>query len=257
MSDEKFFETPTKKTKLPLFMIERNKKIKGEYGRPDRWEKMPPQPYLQVAHRLVWFREEHPDWTISTREIFSDEKTSVFECVILTPEGRVIATGHKKETIAGFGDFMEKAETGSVGRALALCGFGTQFATDLDEGDRIVDSPVATLRDEQPTIVPAPPPAPPAAVMPPPMEDSRAALVNEFVRIGGVKGMKVQKELAAYASEILGRDVGKSLSAIKALSEEDLKAIVDRGLADIAQPLVPVDAVARLEESWTDTSSTT
>jgi hypothetical protein len=42
-----------------------------------------------------------------------------------------------------FPEFMEKAETGALGRALALIGYGTQFcADDLDEGDRIVDSPV-------------------------------------------------------------------------------------------------------------------
>ena len=250
MLDEKSVFVTPKGTKLPLFMIERNKKIK-EYGKPDRWEKMPPQPYLQVAHRLVWFREEHPDWTISTREIFSDDKTSVFECVILTPEGRAIATGHKKETIGDFGDFMEKAETGAVGRALALCGFGTQFATDLDEGDRIVDAPIApATAAPQPLTTPYPEPS--AAVMTTPMPDARAALVNEFVRIGGVKGMKVQKELAAYASEILGRDVGKSLGAIKALSEEDLKVIVDKGLADIVAPLGNADTAAKLEESWGD-----
>jgi hypothetical protein len=31
-----------------------------------------------------------------------------------------------------------------VGRALAMLGYGTQFAPELDEGDRIVDSPVET-----------------------------------------------------------------------------------------------------------------
>jgi ribosomal protein S27AE len=37
---------------------------------------------------------------------------------------------------------MEKAETGSVGRALSLCGYGTQFASELEEGQRIVDAPI-------------------------------------------------------------------------------------------------------------------
>ena len=36
----------------------------------------------------------------------------------------------------------EKAETKAVGRALAMLGYGTQFAPELDEGERIVDSPV-------------------------------------------------------------------------------------------------------------------
>ena len=38
---------------------------------------------------------------------------------------------------------MEKAETGSIGRALAYCGYGTQFCADeLDEAERIVDAPI-------------------------------------------------------------------------------------------------------------------
>jgi len=58
-------------------------------------------------------------------------------------KGRIIATSHKFESIQGFPDFIEKAETGSIGRALALIGYGTQFCADeLDEGSRIVDAPI-------------------------------------------------------------------------------------------------------------------
>ncbi len=52
------------------------------------------------------------------------------------------ATGTKSEKAASFPDFIEKAETGAIGRALAALGYGTQFAPDLDEAHRIVDSPV-------------------------------------------------------------------------------------------------------------------
>jgi hypothetical protein len=55
----------------------------------------------------------------------------------------VIATGTKAESRNGFTDYLEKAETGAIGRALALCGYGTQFAPELEEAERIVDSPVA------------------------------------------------------------------------------------------------------------------
>jgi hypothetical protein len=44
-------------------------------------------------------------------------------------------------------DFGPKAETGAIGRALAALGFGTQFAIELSEDDRIVDTPV----DRSPT----------------------------------------------------------------------------------------------------------
>ena len=35
-----------------------------------------------------------------------------------------------------------KAETGAVGRALAMCGYGTLQAPEFDEGERIADAPL-------------------------------------------------------------------------------------------------------------------
>ncbi len=99
--------------------------------------------YLPVAWRLVWFREEHPDWGIVTEPVHIDTEKgiAVFKATVYNAEGMAIGSGTKSETARGFVDFIEKAETGSIGRALAVCGFGTQFDPELDEGDRIVDSP--------------------------------------------------------------------------------------------------------------------
>ena len=113
------------------------------------------QVYLQVMYRLVWFREEHPDWTIQTNYVFLGDKHAVCRAEVLNSEGRLIATGHKREDAAHFNDFQEKAETGAIGRALALCGYGTQFAPELNEGTRIVDSPAGT-RNESATTSHAP-----------------------------------------------------------------------------------------------------
>ncbi len=52
------------------------------------------------------------------------------------------ATGTKSECAASFPDYIEKAETGAIGRALAALGYGTQFAPEFNEEHRIVDSPV-------------------------------------------------------------------------------------------------------------------
>lgn len=52
------------------------------------------------------------------------------------------ATGTKSENAASFPDYIEKAETGAIGRALAALGYGTQFAPEMDEAHRIVDAPV-------------------------------------------------------------------------------------------------------------------
>ena len=100
--------------------------------------------YLPAAFRIVWFRDECPDWGVTTDLIeggqeagFATVKASVFN-----PEGRLVATGHKTETRQDFpAGWVEKAETGAVARALALVGFGTQFSPELDD-DVPADSPL-------------------------------------------------------------------------------------------------------------------
>ncbi len=126
------------------------------------------QDYLDVKWRLVWFRELCPQGTIDTEEVEVDldreMEAEVFvwnaerrrsEKVVKRASGyaryRAVvtdgnggrATGTKSECAASFPDYIEKAETGAIGRALAGLGFGTQFVGDeLSEGHRIVDSPV-------------------------------------------------------------------------------------------------------------------
>ena len=121
--------------------------------------------YLPVNARVAWFREEHPDWTILTSfaSELSGSDHATFRCDILDPTGRVISTGHKTEHAAHFPDFREKAETGSIGRALALCGYGTLFAQELEtpetpSGDlRIVDAPIAPAHSPKQGTTPASP----------------------------------------------------------------------------------------------------
>ena len=105
--------------------------------------------YLPVAPRIAWFREEHPDWTIMTYAVpeLSGADYVTFAAEIQDATGRLIAKAHKTEHEKHFADYREKAETGAIGRALALCGYGTLFAQELEEpvtpaGDiRIVDAP--------------------------------------------------------------------------------------------------------------------
>ena len=100
--------------------------------------------YLQVAHRLVWFREEHPAWSIESDLIKIENNFALAKATIKNEKGEIIATAHKREDASHFPDFIEKAETGSIGRALAYCGYGTQFCGDeIAEGHRIVDAPQA------------------------------------------------------------------------------------------------------------------
>lgn len=126
------------------------------------------QDYLPVKWRLVWFRSVHPHGTIDTEEVGVDldrvveaeayawnATTRRSEKVIKQAKGyarfRAIATdgkggratGTKAENAANFADFVEKSETGAIGRALAALGFGTQFTDEeFNEGERLADSPV-------------------------------------------------------------------------------------------------------------------
>ena len=125
------------------------------------------QDYLPVQWRLVWFRSECPHGTIDTEEIEVDlDRVIEAEAYVWNAEKRrsekVIkqakgyarfravvtdgkggrATGTGSEAAADFADFIEKAETKSIGRALAALGYGTQFAPELAESHRIVDAPV-------------------------------------------------------------------------------------------------------------------
>lgn len=104
--------------------------------------------YLQVMWRLVWFREEKPNWSIEPEALDVNDDMAKFICRIKDETGRVISAGHGSETIKDFKDYFEKAETKAVGRALAMLGYGTQFAPELDEGERIVDSPVTRAKQE-------------------------------------------------------------------------------------------------------------
>lgn len=116
--------------------------------------------YLQVADRLIWFREEHPDWQIVTAIMSVDDKRCIVQAMICNEKGERRASAHKCEDQKHFPDYIEKAETGAIGRALALCGYGTQFcADDLDEKERLADAPraVTPLRPPSAKPIPAPP----------------------------------------------------------------------------------------------------
>lgn len=124
--------TTAKGTELPIIML------KGK-------------PYLGVQQRVQWFVEENDSYEISTEFLVLAEKHAVCRATVVMkdPEsGNILRTvmATKSESEQGFPDFIEKCETGAIGRALALIGYGTQFAVELDEGsNRIVDSPATTV----------------------------------------------------------------------------------------------------------------
>ena len=125
---------------LYMLKLPKTKKVKLPDGQV-KWEQTEAD-YLPVAARIAWFRREHPDWSILTESVRLVDKAVVMKAIIKDAQERVIATAHKKETEIGFPDYIEKAETGAIGRALAMSGYGTLQAPEFDEGERIADSPV-------------------------------------------------------------------------------------------------------------------
>ncbi len=159
MSGQKNGNGPEEQNKRTFNPSDHLMQIKNRNGAAD---------YLPVQWRLVWYREQCPDGVIETEMVHFDpnreteeevytwnqetrrsEKIvkrangfAVFRAVITDGKGGK-ATATKSEKAASFADYVEKAETGAIGRALAMLGFGTQFTGDeLDEQHRIVDAPV-------------------------------------------------------------------------------------------------------------------
>jgi hypothetical protein len=110
------------------------------------------KPYLAVAWRIVWFREDHPDWTFEVTYPIVDGEKVMAKAQIVDESGRIRAVAHKVEHFKHFADAFEKAETGAIGRALGMLGYGTQFAVEFDEEDRVVDAPIEVKQKESQPI---------------------------------------------------------------------------------------------------------
>lgn len=107
------------------------------------------KPYMDCAYRVVWFREEKPTWKIHTFMVTATDKSVLFRAAILNDANETIASAHKFQK-SSFDNFYEKAESQAVGRALALCGYGTahahaDFDDDSNEPSNLPDSPTAPI----------------------------------------------------------------------------------------------------------------
>lgn len=113
--------------------------------------------YLPVAARLQWLNADAQRFTIRTEFLRLEETYAIAQATVtlLDDAGSPLrsACGTKREDKQHFPDFLEKAETGAVGRALGMLGYGTQFAPEFDETEakpepRVVDSPAARPADD-------------------------------------------------------------------------------------------------------------
>lgn len=113
--------------------------------------------YLNVQNRLLWFiRDQRAlivaglakvPYVVQTDLVELDRGTSWahFKTYVRDVLGNE-ATMYGSESAKDFADYAEKASTKSLGRALLALGYGTAFAPEMDEGERVVDSPVERER---------------------------------------------------------------------------------------------------------------
>ncbi len=107
------------------------------------------QDYMEVKWRLLWLRTEFPGARIETQMAKQEDGLAIFRAHVALPNGAE-STGWGSETAEDWKDYIEKAETKALGRALAALGFGTQFCEDYDfaggREDKVVDAPVVPPR---------------------------------------------------------------------------------------------------------------
>jgi len=125
--------------------------------------------YLDVKWRLLWLRKEHPDAEIVTELVQHDPQMAIFKATVTVPSGGK-ATGYGSETASDFPDFIEKAETKAIGRALNALGYGAQFGESQRPEDPVPDRPPAQHERQ---VAPA---ARPVAL---PRRDERPANVSQ------------------------------------------------------------------------------
>ena len=92
--------------------------------------------YKTVAKRVQEFRESviYKEWSIMTEIVKIDDDQCVMKAIIISPENKVIATGHgcefKASSQINKTSYVENCETSAIGRALAVLGLaGTEFAS--------------------------------------------------------------------------------------------------------------------------------
>jgi hypothetical protein len=113
--------------------------------------------YLNVQNRLLWFIRDQRDfiakglattsYVIRTELVEHDRDAGYahFKTYVRDVLGNE-ATMYGSEAAKDFPDYAEKASTKSLGRALLALGYGTAFAPEMDEGERVVDTPVERRR---------------------------------------------------------------------------------------------------------------
>jgi len=104
--------------------------------------------YVRVRDRLQMLRRDHPGARIETELIQLDREShfALFRARIELPSG-ALATGWGSETGDDFGDYIEKAETKALGRALVALGYGSDANASVQDDSARVEAVLAQLSE--------------------------------------------------------------------------------------------------------------
>jgi hypothetical protein len=151
-----------------------NWRITSDYDPNQHLMNLKGRDYLNVQNRLLWFIRDQRDFIVRGRtELVEQDREAGFahfKTYVRDVLGNE-ATMYGSESAKDFGDYAEKASTKSLGRALLALGYGTAFAPEMDEGERVVDTPVERRKStaavranpvaaQTAPVAPAPAPAP-------------------------------------------------------------------------------------------------
>lgn len=166
-------------------------RIASDFDPNDHMMNLKGKAYLNVQNRLLWFIRDQRDFIVRGLGLYSyivrtelveqdlERGFAQFKTYVRDVLGNE-ATMYGSETAKDFGDYAEKASTKSLGRALWALGYGTGMAPEMDEGERVVDSPIAPVERNASfagapkPLQPAAPPAAPATTSAPIAEDEPA-----------------------------------------------------------------------------------
>ncbi len=127
--------------------------IAQDYNPNDHLLNLKGRDYLNVQHRLLWFIRDQraliagglatTSYVVRTECVDLDRETgwAHFKTYVRDVLGNECEM-YGSESAKDFPDYIEKASTKSLGRALLGLGYGTGMAPELDEGERVVDSPL-------------------------------------------------------------------------------------------------------------------
>lgn len=85
--------------------------------------------YLEVKWRIAWMRSEQPDAILETDLASHQDGRAIMRARVTFPNG-ASATGWGSEIQSAFENYIEKAETKAIGRALTALGFGTPVGAE-------------------------------------------------------------------------------------------------------------------------------